>query len=210
MKKWQIGITAAFVTVLGCAVLFGCSSGSSESSDAPAEPAAAESAEPEQAAEADDAEAAADNESAKEDVVEDKAAEEEAVEEEPVEEAVEEKAAPKSHYEVTIDGYELAEDYEGKPSIIITYSWVNNSDKTISALVALSDKVFQNGVQLESTVVLDPEVDTNAAMSDVKPGYGNTYQFAYVLSDDSDVTVEVSELISFDESLLAETTFSIS
>ena len=46
-------------------------------------------------------------------------------------------------------------------------------------------------------------------MAEVKPGAGTTFQLAYLLDDQSDVTVEVSELISLDDVILAEQVFTL-
>lgn len=116
--------------------------------------------------------------------------------------------APASDYEVTIDGAEVMEDYEGNPAVVVTYSWVNNSEEATSAAVALNAKVFQNGVQLEPAVVSE-DIEGDGYMAEVKPGAGTSYGLAYVLDDQSDITVEVSELISFDDTVLAEATFSV-
>lgn len=121
--------------------------------------------------------------------------------------SAEEKAA-ESDYAVTIDALSPATDYEGNPAVVVTYTWTNNSDESTSAMAAVIAKAFQNGVQLESAIVKD-KIDNDGYMAEVKPGAGTTYQMAYLLDDQSDVTVEVSELISFDDTLLAEQVFTL-
>lgn len=113
-----------------------------------------------------------------------------------------------SKYGITIDGAEVGEDYKGAPVIIVTYTFTNNSDEDIAAYVAISDKAFQNGIELSSAHVVDG-VDSEGWDADIKPGVSVTYQRAYELSDQSDVTVECSELISFDDVILATSTFSV-
>ena len=119
-----------------------------------------------------------------------------------------EEEAPASDYEVTIDDATVSEDYEGNPAVVVTYSWVNNSDEAMSAAAALSFQCFQNGVQLD-TAIMDEDIDANGYMAEVKPGAGTSFGVAYALDDESDVSVEVSELISFDDTILAEKTFSV-
>ena len=46
-------------------------------------------------------------------------------------------------------------------------------------------------------------------MAEIKPGATTQARLAYTLTDQSDVTVEVEELISFDDAKLAEATFSV-
>ena len=122
--------------------------------------------------------------------------------EEQTEQPAEEKASSK--YVVTIDGSTVTTDYEGKPAIIVDYTFTNNSDDATSFAVACSQKAFQNGVQLETAVVLDDL--GNGYLAEIKPGATTSARMAYSLADESDVTVEVKELISFDDTILAEAT----
>ena len=114
---------------------------------------------------------------------------------------------PASDYVVTIDGSTVTTDYEDNPAIIIDYSFTNNSEEAISFAVACHAKVFQNGVQLESAIVTEDL--GNGYMAEIKPGATTTARLAYALTDESDVTVEVEELFSLDDTLLAEATYSV-
>lgn len=125
--------------------------------------------------------------------------------EEQTEQPAEEQASSK--YVVTIDGSTVTTDYEGKPAIIVDYTFTNNSDDATSFAVACSQKAFQNGVQLETAVVLDDL--GNGYLAEIKPGATTSARMAYSLDDESDVTVEVKELISFDDTILAEATFPV-
>ena len=125
--------------------------------------------------------------------------------EEQTEQPAEEKASSK--YVVTIDGSTVTTDYEGKPAIIVDYTFTNNSDDATSFAVACSQKAFQTGVQLETAVVLD-DLSTGC-LAEIKPGATTSARMAYSLADESDVTVEVKELISFDDTILAEATFPV-
>lgn len=121
--------------------------------------------------------------------------------------AQEEPAASASDYVVTIDGSSLTEDYEGNPAMIVDFTFTNNSDEATSFAVACSQKAFQNGVQLESAITTDDL--GNGYMAEIKPGATTTARRAYALTDESDVTVEVDELFSLDDTMLAEATFSV-
>ena len=46
-------------------------------------------------------------------------------------------------------------------------------------------------------------------MAEIKPGASTQARLAYSLSDQSDITVEVEELFSLDDTMLAEATFSV-
>ena len=129
--------------------------------------------------------------------------------EQPAEEQTEEPAEEQtsSKYAVTIDGSTVTTDYEGKPAIIVDYTFTNNSDDATSFAVACSQKAFQNGVQLANAVVMDDL--GNGYLAEIKPGATTSARMAYSLTDESDVTVEVTELISFDDTILAEATFPV-
>ena len=75
--------------------------------------------------------------------------------------------------------------------------------------MAVHAKAFQNGTELELAVVADAE-ESGKSMNEVKPGSSITYESAYELADMSDLTVEVEELFSFSDELIAEQTFSLS
>ncbi len=112
-------------------------------------------------------------------------------------------------YQVTIGETRTVDDYQGNPAILVSYTFVNNSDEAVSPLVAVSAKAFQNGMQLEGAIGVDG-AESSKSMSEIKPGASVTYALAYELTDTSDVTVEVEELFSFSDELLAEKTFSLS
>ncbi len=108
-------------------------------------------------------------------------------------------------YHVEIKGASLTKDYEGKSAIVITYAWTNNSDDTTSAMVSIGNKAFQDGVQLESAVIVgDDSYDAEASMKDVRPGTTIDVQCAYVLtSETSTVEFELTEWISFSDDMVA-------
>ena len=120
-----------------------------------------------------------------------------------------EQAAPEEEadYAVTIDGSEMTKDYEGNPAMIVDFTFTNNSDDATSFAAACSQNAFQNGVELEMAITADDL--GNGYMAEVKPGASTTARLAYVLSDESDVSVEVTELFSLDDTMLAEATFSV-
>lgn len=102
-------------------------------------------------------------------------------------------------YYVEIKEALCTEDYEGNPAIVITYSWTNNSEDTTSAMVAMHEKAFQDGVGLDTAIILDSAVyDSDAGMKDVRPGTTIDVQCAFSLTNEASVVeFEISELISF-------------
>ncbi|WP_165246892.1 DUF5067 domain-containing protein [Adlercreutzia sp. ZJ141] len=125
----------------------------------------------------------------------------------PTEAQKNEAASAEVPYVVSIDNCELTTDYEGNPAIVVTYTWTNNSENAQAFDVAIDDKAFQNGVQLDFAVV--DGMDASASWNEVKPGSTNTVQQAFLLDDQSDVTIECTELFSFDNTIIAEKTFSV-
>lgn len=102
-------------------------------------------------------------------------------------------------YYVEIKDGVLAEDYNGETAVIITYTWTNNSEETTSAMVNISEKAFQDGVELDSAIIMDSSVyDSGASMKDVRPGTSIDVQCAFELANQtSPVEVELSELFNF-------------
>lgn len=128
-------------------------------------------------------------------------------EEAPAEESPEEAAG---QYGVTIDGSRQTKDYEGKKSLAVDFTFTNNSDEAANFMFAVSAKAFQDGIELERAIVTgDKKFDSGNSMKDIKPGKSIKVQEAYVLDGKADVVIEVTELISFDDTLLATKTISL-
>ena len=109
-------------------------------------------------------------------------------------------------YTVSILSYELTEDYEGNPAIRVYFEFANNGDDAASFMFAISTEAFQNGIELETAIVMGDDVDEDDnALKDIKPGATITCTHIFVLSDTSPVTVEASELISFSDDMLTKT-----
>lgn len=105
---------------------------------------------------------------------------------------------------VEIKGAKLAKDYEENPAIVITYSWTNNSDETKSAMVSIGEKAFQDGVQLDTALIMDSDVfDSDSGMKEIRPGTTIDVQCAFLLtSETSTVEFELTEWISFSDDMV--------
>ena len=112
-----------------------------------------------------------------------------------------------SKYAVSIDECTVVQDYAGKAAIVVTYTFTNNAGKAVPFFTAVSAKAFQNGVQLDTAIVSD--IDSQSSMNEIKSGATTTVQQAYLLDDQSQVSVECTELISLDDTVLAEKTFDV-
>ncbi len=114
-------------------------------------------------------------------------------------------------YSLEIKSCRLAKDYEGKDIVIVLYGFTNNSDDAEAFYLAFDDTVYQDGVGLnESYFVADSaNYDSSNQTKEIKSGTSLDVEVAYELNNTtSDIEVEVSELISFDESKITKT-FSI-
>ena len=119
-------------------------------------------------------------------------------------EALEESGAL-GDFGVDIHEFELVEDYNGNPAIIISYSFTNNGEDTTSGMVALSDIAYQNGVQLDTAIITGRDIGSNN-MKDIKTGASIELQAAFLLSSNTaPVEFEVSEFASFSDKKLGKT-----
>lgn len=118
-----------------------------------------------------------------------------------------EKAEIDTDYPITIDSANVGTDSLGKKVIIVTYTWTNNSDKAVSFEVALDAKAYQNGIELPVDVFMDDAESYD--FRDVKPGTTSTINVAYELADTSEVEVEVKELFSLNDDVIASQKFAV-
>ena len=109
------------------------------------------------------------------------------------------------NYNVVIKSCRLAEDFDGNPIAIITYSFTNNSKNAASFMISVDDNVYQNGVGLNECYFVDDSANYSAdnQTKDIKTGVTLDVEVAYTLNDTtSDLEVEVKEFISFNNSVV--------
>lgn len=105
-------------------------------------------------------------------------------------------------YICTIKEAKVCKNWEGKDSVKITYSFTNNSKSPESFDVALTDEVYQDGIQLESTFISSDDDDWGIDVK-IKPGMSKDVSKVYILRDkETELEVEISELISFSDDKL--------
>lgn len=108
-------------------------------------------------------------------------------------------------YIVTIKESKIVENGE-KNILVVTYSFTNNSDDSQAFTYAITDKLFQNGVELGtvySSWGMEDEYNFDNKSKEIKPGITLDVQCAYELNDlTTDVEVEITEWISFDDKKL--------
>lgn len=104
-----------------------------------------------------------------------------------------------SSFNVTIKDSRIAKNSEGEPVLIVTYSFTNNSNNAAAFLYSVSEKLYQNGVELSAeyfTYGID-DYNVDDASKEIKPGVTFDVQRAYVLNDtETDVDVEISDYLS--------------
>ena len=109
-------------------------------------------------------------------------------------------------YTVEILSAVKTQDYEGKDAVIVSFQFTNNGTETTSFWVATESKAFQNGVQLDTAIIVNnADYDADTQMKDVQPGGSLTVQKAFLLSDNSPMEVEVSAFLSSDDSKITKT-----
>ena len=110
-----------------------------------------------------------------------------------------------NEYIVEITGCTVTEDYEGNPALVVLMTWTNNSDETASYAWTLNADAYQDGVGLEFGILLNSDYSdmSNAKMTEIKPGVSLEVAEVFSLRDTSTpVEIEISELISFDDTIL--------
>ncbi len=105
-------------------------------------------------------------------------------------------------YSVVISDCRLAEDYEGKPVVIVKYRFTNNSDEATAFWTALDANVYQNDIGLNECIFVDDSANYSSdnQMKEIKKGATLDVEVAYELNDQTTpIDVEVQELFSFSD-----------
>lgn len=97
-------------------------------------------------------------------------------------------------YKVELKNSRVATDYDGNKVLVVTYSFTNNSDDAVCFDYAVTDKAYQDGIELgtvwTSYGIKDLSFDNKD--KDVKPGKSLDVQCAYELNDNkTDVEIEM-------------------
>ena len=96
-------------------------------------------------------------------------------------------------------------DYEGNPVIGVKYEYTNNGEENMMFEIAVNAQAFQDGVQLETAILDETSAEYDNSMKEIKTGTTVTCEVYYKLTSESDVEVEVTELISLDDAKLEKT-----
>lgn len=110
----------------------------------------------------------------------------------------------KPEFEVKITDYFLSKDYKDTEVLVIEYEWTNNSDKPVSFMSTFEDKIYQGGVECDSSVVGCDDTNVDDQMADIQPGTTFKVKCDYYLRDKSAVNVVVRRWI-YDDIYIDET-----
>lgn len=118
-----------------------------------------------------------------------------------------ESATELGDYAISLNSYEIVEDYEGNPTIVLNMGYTNNSDYASPFYAAIEVTVFQDGIELESAYFIDDSiVDSTSSMLNVMPGAGHAVTEAFVLSNStSPVEIEITEMFGFSDEKITTT-----
>lgn len=105
-------------------------------------------------------------------------------------------------YYVKVTGSRTAKSYDGNDLIVLQYDFTNNGSDDTNAMWTLGFQAFQNGIQIDSG--FGETVSHNRDKS-IKPGVTISCEEAFVLTDNSPVEIEISELISFSDEMVVTT-----
>lgn len=111
-------------------------------------------------------------------------------------------------YKVEILDSRMAKDYSGNDVIIIKYSFTNNSDSPTAFYTAFEDNAYQNDIGLNDAILVEDSAEYSAdnQTKDIKTGATLEVEVAYELNDTtSDVVVEVTEFLGFDDTVITKT-----
>ena len=124
-------------------------------------------------------------------------------------------AATDAKYGVELKDAQIVTNYEGKDILVVKYAFTNNSEDTVSATVALYIKAFQDGIQLENGFLFTDDLPEDLAplqendWKDIRPGASIDCYAGFEFDNTSEVEVEATELISFDNTILASKIYTV-
>ena len=97
-------------------------------------------------------------------------------------------------FTVAIDKAEIIKSKNSKKSILVTYSFTNDSSNAVRFADVLSAEAYQNDTACPQADMADGPADIENMLEEVKPGEMKTIYEAYVLQDDSDVAIRVCKV----------------
>ena len=119
------------------------------------------------------------------------------VKEEPVDDGIIDFTTEK--FNVRYVKHEFANDFEGNKCLLYYYTFTNNSDANATAGITANVQCFQDGSECEMGIMAEQNDSmNNYAMNEVQPGGTVEVCQVYKLKSDTEITIEASDMISFD------------
>lgn len=122
--------------------------------------------------------------------------------EEPAEEAVEDDGIidfTAETFNVKYVKHEFGTDYEGNKCLYYYYSFTNNGEENATAGIVAHVQCFQDGSECEMAITTENnDAMNNYALNEVQPGGTVEVCQTYKLKSDTEITIEVSDMLSFD------------
>lgn len=108
--------------------------------------------------------------------------------------------APILDFDIT--GFDIVEDYEGNPALVVYLIWTNTTEETAMFATTYGVSAFQDGISLDPAILIlnDDMVDRyDDVMTEIRPGATIEVMTSFALrSDNPLVEVEVAPWISLD------------
>lgn len=109
--------------------------------------------------------------------------------------------APTLDFDIT--GFDIIEDYEGNPCLIVYFIWTNTTDETTNFWATYNVQAFQDGISLTPIIFWD-DTDNGELMNnygvDIRPNATIELAETFILRSDSPIVeVEVTPTFSFSE-----------
>ncbi len=120
-----------------------------------------------------------------------------------VEEEIEADASD-SEFAFEVVSTSMSTDYEGKSVLVVEYNFTNNSEKATSFTFACQDKVFQNGVECDSSVIGCDAIDSQMQLNDIQPGTTYTLKVGYHAEAGTPVDIQITSMFG-NETYLEQT-----
>lgn len=102
-------------------------------------------------------------------------------------------------FKVTYTRHEVGTDYEGNPCLYYYFDFTNNGEENTSAMVTAYIQCFQGGIECESAITDEYNDEMDNYMKDIQPGTTLEVCEVFELSDNSEVTLEASDWVSFSD-----------
>ena len=102
-------------------------------------------------------------------------------------------------FNVTYTRHEFGTDFEGNKALLFYYNFTNTSEENATAGVTANVQCFQDGSECEMAVMAEMnDAMNNYAMNEVQSGGTVEVCQTYKLKSDSEITIEASDMFSFD------------